>query len=172
MEDPLHPPTIATGEGDQNSVPLPVFLEEPTYAFVVKNKPATLKCRAAHALEIYFKCNGVRKSPEQQMEFVEPQTGVRNVEASVSVTRNELDEFFEKDKFRCECYAWSSSGQIKSQPAVVEVACEYRCFYLGVGFRREGPRGRRFLQSFGRPLRRASYVNTDYSGTGRIPFEI
>ena len=54
LEDPLHPPTIATGDGDlsQHSVPLPVFLEEPTNAYVVKNKAATLKCRALHALQV------------------------------------------------------------------------------------------------------------------------
>lgn len=54
LEDPLHPPTIATGDGDlsQHSVPLPVFLEEPTNSYVVKNKAAELKCRALHALQV------------------------------------------------------------------------------------------------------------------------
>lgn len=86
-----------------------------------------LKFSCIFYFQVYFKCNGVRKtSPEvQQDEFVEPQTGVRNVEASVNITRNELDEFFEKDKFRCQCVAWSSRGEIESEPAVVEVACKF-----------------------------------------------
>lgn len=31
---------------------LPIFLLEPENTYVVKNKPATLKCRAANALEV------------------------------------------------------------------------------------------------------------------------
>lgn len=32
--------------------PLPIFLAEPVDTFVVKGKPATLHCRAAHALQV------------------------------------------------------------------------------------------------------------------------
>lgn len=39
-------------DSDHPSVALPVFLEEPTDAYVVKSKPATLQCRAAHALQV------------------------------------------------------------------------------------------------------------------------
>lgn len=35
-----------------NSDHLPVFLQEPKDVFVVKNKPATLQCRAANALQV------------------------------------------------------------------------------------------------------------------------
>lgn len=31
---------------------LPIFLAEPVDTFVVKGKPATLHCRAAHALQV------------------------------------------------------------------------------------------------------------------------
>ena len=81
--------------------------------------------------QIYFKCNNVRKTPltDQHFEFVDPQTGVRYVEANITITRNEVDEFFEKDKFRCVCIAWSSSGQVESQPAIVEVACKSFNFF-------------------------------------------
>lgn len=41
-------------ESDHPSVALPVFLEEPTDAYVVKNKPATLHCRVAHALQVNY----------------------------------------------------------------------------------------------------------------------
>jgi leucine-rich repeat transmembrane protein FLRT len=65
-----------------------------------------------------------------QQDFVDPQTGVRNVEASINITRNEVEEYFGKDKFKCECIAWSSRGQIRSQPAAVDVACKYRLLLL------------------------------------------
>ncbi|XP_075233698.1 unc-5 [Lycorma delicatula] len=120
LEDPLHPPVPGTNV--DHSVPLPVFLEEPTDTFVIKNKPATLSCRAAHALQLFFKCNGGRQESTShfQQEFVDPQTGVRNVEVSINITRDNVEEFF--GKFKCECIAWSSRGTIKSQPAAIDVA--------------------------------------------------
>lgn len=125
-----HHPEVSVGV-DQQSVPLPVFLEEPTDTYVIKNKPATLSCRAAHALQLYFKCNGENVETASgelhpHQEFVDPQTGVRNVELSVNITRDHVEEFFGKDSFRCECVAWNSRGQIKSQPSIVDVACEHR----------------------------------------------
>ncbi|KAL4704013.1 hypothetical protein ACJJTC_018053 [Scirpophaga incertulas] len=88
------------------------------------NKPATLRCRAANALQVYFKCNDVRSVSSTQFEFVDPQSGVRIVEAECNVTRNQVEEYFGEDRFTCTCYAWSSRGDIRSQPAVVELACK------------------------------------------------
>jgi netrin receptor unc-5 len=107
-----------------NSDALPIFLEEPQDSFVVKNRPATLKCRAAYALKLYFKCNGVKNVETSNFEFVDPQTGVRMMEAETNVTRDMVEEFFGNDKFKCECYAWSGRGNIKSQSATIDVACE------------------------------------------------
>ncbi|XP_063890343.1 netrin receptor UNC5C-like isoform X3 [Helicoverpa armigera] len=101
---------------------LPMFLLEPQHAFVVRNKPALLRCRAANALQVYFQCNDVRSVASTQFEFVDPQSGVRIVEAECNVTRDQLDEYFGEDRFTCTCNAWSSRGDIKSQPAVVELA--------------------------------------------------
>lgn len=125
IDDPSTPKT--TSEPDESlilSTDLPIFLVEPQSAFVVKNRPATLHCRAAHALNIYFKCNGAKKVDTTENWFVDPQSGVRIFEAEVNVTRDMVEEFFGKDKFKCECHAWSGRGSIKSQPATVEVACK------------------------------------------------
>jgi len=58
-------------------------------------------------------------------DFVDPQTGVRNVEAIVNVTRNHVEEYFGKHNYQCQCVAWTSRGEIISRPANVVVACEY-----------------------------------------------
>ncbi|KAG8333412.1 Netrin receptor unc5c [Homalodisca vitripennis] len=102
---------------------LPVFLEEPVDTYAMKNKPAVLYCRSAHALQVFFKCSGEayhRLLPQQV--FVDPETGVRVVETAINITRNMVEEYFGKDRFQCQCVAWSSRGEIESQPATVENA--------------------------------------------------
>lgn len=101
---------------------LPIFQAEPQNAYIVKNRPALLECKAGNALKVYFKCNGARNVESVQTEFVHPQTGVRIVEAEVNITRDMVEEFFGSDKFKCECHAWSGRGSIKSQPATVDIA--------------------------------------------------
>ena len=114
-----------------NSDSLPIFLEEPQDSYVVKNRPATLKCRAAHALKLYFKCNGAKNVVNSKFAFVDPQTGVRMMEAEANVTRDMVEEFFANEKFKCECYAWSGRGSIRSQSATIDVACKWLGFEGG-----------------------------------------
>ncbi|XP_041976434.1 netrin receptor UNC5C-like isoform X2 [Aricia agestis] len=109
---------------------LPMFLLEPQHAYVVRNKPAMLRCRAANALQVYFKCNDIRSIGSTQFEFVDPQSGVRIVEAECNVTRDHLEEYFGEDRFSCTCHAWSSRGEIRSQPAIVELAYLKKQFVL------------------------------------------
>ncbi|XP_045446045.1 netrin receptor UNC5C-like [Melitaea cinxia] len=109
---------------------LPMFLLEPQHAYVVRNKPAMLRCRAANALQVYFKCNDIRSVGSTQFEFVDPQSGVRIVEAECNVTRDHLEEYFGEDKFSCTCHAWSSRGDIRSQPAIVELSYIKKQFIL------------------------------------------
>ncbi|KAK1126882.1 hypothetical protein K0M31_004503 [Melipona bicolor] len=74
------------------------------------------------ALQVYFRCNGDRAERSQHQDFVDPRTGTRVVEVELNVTRNEVEEYFGRERFKCECVAWSGPGQIRGQPATVEVA--------------------------------------------------
>lgn len=120
LEDPL-----ATGRPGSDST-APLFLEEPEDAYVVKSKAGTLSCRAAHALQLYFVCNGeeIRTKHHSAHEFVDPMTGIRQLEVKVDISRNDVEEYFGLDGYGCECIAWSSYGQVKSRRAKVIVACE------------------------------------------------
>ncbi|CAK1604592.1 unnamed protein product [Parnassius mnemosyne] len=112
---------IPLPENDETIDGLPIFLLEPKNAYVLRSKPATLLCRAANALQVYFKCNDVRVDKTVQLEHVDPQNGVRVVEAELNVTKNELDEYF-GGRYSCECYAWNSRGRIRSQANYIEFA--------------------------------------------------
>ena len=90
-------------------------------------------CRAAHALQLYFTCNGeaVRQKQHSQHEFVDPMTGVRQLEVKADISRNDVEEYFGTDGYGCQCVAWSSFGQVHSRRAKVVVACEFlssHCF--------------------------------------------
>lgn len=115
---------IPLPENDETIDGLPIFLLEPKDSYVLRTKPATLICRAANALQVFFKCNDVRTDKTVQFEHVDPMNGVRVVEAELNVTRNELDEYFGR-KYSCECYAWNSRGRIRSQAIYIQFACEY-----------------------------------------------
>ncbi|KAJ2946833.1 hypothetical protein O0L34_g16161 [Tuta absoluta] len=112
---------IPLPENDETIDGLPMFQMEPQNAYVLKTKPATLLCRAANALQVYFKCNDIRIDKTTQFEHVDPHSGVRVVEVELNVTRDEVNEYF-GGKFGCECYAWNSKGRIRSQAVFVEVA--------------------------------------------------
>ncbi|XP_047020770.1 netrin receptor UNC5B-like [Helicoverpa zea] len=137
---------------------LPIFLLEPENTYVVKNKPATLKCRAANALKVFFKCNGVQ-TQALNFEFVDPQTGVRIIEGECKVTRENVEEYFGSDKYQCSCFAWTSLGHIRSQPATIELAYIKKQFsvapqsqlvkqYTSVTFRCEPPPAAPFVQIY------------------------
>lgn len=115
---------IPLPENDETIDGLPIFLLEPKNSYVLRTRPATLICRAANALQVFFKCNGIRIEKTVQLEHVDPHNGVRVVEAELNVTRNEVDEYF-GGTYGCECYAWNSKGRIRSQSVFIEYACKY-----------------------------------------------
>lgn len=131
----LNPVTSSSIDGMNHAVPLPIFQVEPEDAYALKNNPATLQCKAMHALQLNFKCNGLKNSSANAntFDFVDPQTGIRNLEAIINITRDEVEAYFHKDGMKCECVAMSSRGQIKSRPATVVVACKYCICMLSLG---------------------------------------
>ncbi|CAG0913213.1 unnamed protein product [Notodromas monacha] len=98
----------------------PVFLEEPKDAFVIRNRPARLYCKAAHALKVYFQCSGSwGKDKHEESGLVDPMTGIRQTESHLDVPRNALDQYFGKEPFSCRCTAWSSTGEVVSRKATI-----------------------------------------------------
>lgn len=59
-----------------------------------------------------------------QQHYVNPMTGVRQLEVSVDVTRSDVEKVLAGDTYACVCFAWSSTGRIKSRRAVVSLAGE------------------------------------------------
>uniref|UniRef100_A0A182Q419 Ig-like domain-containing protein n=1 Tax=Anopheles farauti TaxID=69004 RepID=A0A182Q419_9DIPT len=110
------------GAGNDGT-PLPVFLVEPKSAYVMKNRPAKLYCKASHALQISFKCSGSTKPPPTEKEHhTDPHSGIQLQEATATITRELVDEFFGAGPFKCECRAYSSRGHVKTQPVTIQVA--------------------------------------------------
>ncbi|XP_050100643.1 netrin receptor UNC5C isoform X2 [Anopheles aquasalis] len=109
--------------GGTDGTPLPVFLVEPESAYVMKNRPVELYCKASHALQISFKCSGSTKPPPTVKEHhTDPHSGVQLQEATATITRELVDEYFGKGPFKCECRAYSSRGHVKTQPVTIQVA--------------------------------------------------
>ncbi|KAG8177513.1 hypothetical protein JTE90_026859 [Oedothorax gibbosus] len=115
---------------DVDTTDQPAFLEEPRDSYVLRNRPATLSCKAKSALQLYFVCNEkpVHHRHHSQQEFVDPQSGVRHLEVSVDINRKEVEEYFGIDGFGCNCVAWSSSGTANSRRAQVKIAYLKRHF--------------------------------------------
>ncbi|XP_053691943.1 netrin receptor unc-5-like [Sabethes cyaneus] len=117
-----------TGKGDSA---LPYFLVEPQSTYVIKNKPAILKCKAANVLQVHFKCSGSNKPPPSVEEsHVDPHSGVHFQEITATISRDLVYEYFGKPPFKCECHAWSPRGKTISQPASIVVAYIKKNFVL------------------------------------------
>ena len=93
-------------EGDPSEYALPVFLEAPQDAFAVRGKPAVLKCRVAHALRVFFRCNDEVMRSDSESNLVDPETSIRYTEVTVEVKRGHLLDVL--GSYSCKCAASSS----------------------------------------------------------------
>lgn len=115
----------ASLDSGANDEALPIFLAEPQSAYIVRGRPAQLKCRAAHALQLTFKCSGSSVSPPSTLDsHVDPHTGVPMLEVTATITKTMVYEYFSKEAYKCRCHAWSPRAKVKSQPATIEIACK------------------------------------------------
>lgn len=130
----------ASEPGTQTTTPQ--FVKEPEpYYYIVKNKPVTITCQAKYAAEIVFKCaeEWVPDKQHVRADFTDSDTGEKLVQASVVVSRQNVDEYFGLEGYWCECVAYPElpfgpDGVAKDAPPAspatsrrgrVQTACKY-----------------------------------------------
>eukprot|EP00105_Crassostrea_gigas_P025237 XP_011445742.1 PREDICTED: netrin receptor UNC5C isoform X3 [Crassostrea gigas] len=115
----------------------PKFVQEPDDSYhIVRNKPATVECKAINAVRINFRCAGQFMEPTHMENIVDQETSTKILSTFVNVERADVEEYFGGD-FWCECFAYNTNigldgvGGIRSKQGTIEIA------YLRKRFERE-----------------------------------
>ncbi|XP_076447398.1 netrin receptor UNC5C-like isoform X3 [Babylonia areolata] len=125
------------GSSDPLNQGLPEWRLQPeANYYVVRNKPVEITCRATPAIQITFKCAGsqIPLKLQDNMELIDPVTGRKTLQSSITVTREDVDDYYGDDGYWCECYAWntvqvsSNPQHVKSTRAQIEAAYLKRRF--------------------------------------------
>ncbi len=107
---------------DPSAYALPVFLEEPVpSSFAARGRPATLKCRVAHAVSAEFVCNDEAVAPTSTSGGTVE--GSSFLQVTLEVRRGQVMDVL--GHYSCRCRAKSERVQAVSSEAVVSIACEY-----------------------------------------------
>ncbi|XP_071808505.1 netrin receptor UNC5C-like isoform X2 [Asterias amurensis] len=108
---------------------LPTFYTEPEDAYIIKNRPVTLSCKARPVDQLYFKCNGVwmdtsRLEHHETFDDVEEQL----MDISISITKEDVEQYFGGDDYSCQCVAYVNEIPHESRPGYVRNAFLRRLF--------------------------------------------
>ncbi|XP_052267332.1 netrin receptor UNC5B-a-like isoform X2 [Dreissena polymorpha] len=92
------------------------FLIEPEEKYyVVKNKPATITCKALGAVHISFKCANtwIKQHKFTTTMSVDQVTQKKIIETSITVTKEDVEEYFGSDGYWCQCFASDQPPEIQ-----------------------------------------------------------
>ncbi|XP_038060461.1 netrin receptor UNC5C-like [Patiria miniata] len=109
---------------------LPIFSEEPQDAYIIKNRPVTLSCRAQPVIQLYFQCNGEwmaaqRLEHHETFDDIEEQLMI----ISISITKEDVEQYFGVEDYSCQCVGWSDDDtHTTSSKGYVRVASLKRLF--------------------------------------------
>ncbi|XP_074648340.1 netrin receptor UNC5C-like isoform X2 [Tubulanus polymorphus] len=89
---------------------LPTFVQdlEDSY-YIVKNKPVTLTCKAAPSIQVNFRCadRWMGSNRVTTSKRVDPIAKTKYLQASVEITRQDVELYDGSEGYICECLAWN-----------------------------------------------------------------
>ncbi|KAL8580949.1 hypothetical protein ACOMHN_017516 [Nucella lapillus] len=99
------------GSSDPLKQGMPEWLQQPeANYYVLRNQPALITCRATPAIQITFTCAGSLVPQKQQtsLELIDKVSGRKTLQSSISVTRDEVQDYYGDDGYWCQCFAWNT----------------------------------------------------------------